>query len=89
MWCGLVPMKDLFYNPSRIFDPGYTCSRVKIPRNDNTGQADYLLQNEKIKAIAIDGANRKWLGTETSGVYLMSENGQETIRHFTTENISG
>lgn len=86
VWVGTDAGPFLFYNPSRIFDPGYTCSRVKIPRNDNTGQADYLLQNEKIKAIAIDGANRKWLGTETSGVYLMSENGQETIRHFTTEN---
>ncbi len=86
VWVGTDSGPFLFYNPSKIFDSDYTCSRVKIPRNDNTGQADYLLQNERIKAIAIDGANRKWLGTESSGVYLMSENGQETIRHFTTEN---
>jgi len=39
-----------------------------------------------VKAIAIDGANRKWIGTESSGAYLMSENGQETIKHFTTLN---
>jgi flagellar hook assembly protein FlgD len=36
--------------------------------------------------MAIDGANRKWLGTESSGLYLMSENGQETIHHFTSSN---
>ena len=88
VWVGTDAGPFLFYNPSRIFDSDYTCSRVKIPRNDGTGQADYLLQNERIKAIAIDGANRKWLGTESSGVYLMSENGQETIEHFTTENSS-
>jgi len=42
--------------------------------------------NEHIKSIAIDGANRKWIGTESSGVYLMSENGQQTIQHFTATN---
>jgi hypothetical protein len=86
LWAGTDIGPLLFYNPSKAFDTDYTCSRVKIPRNDGTGLADYLLQNEKIKAIAIDGANRKWLGTETSGLYLMSENGQETIQHFTTSN---
>ena len=85
-WAGTDIGPLLFYNPSRAFDEDYTCSRVKIPRNDGTGLADYLLQNEKVKAIAIDGANRKWIGTETSGLYLMSENGQETIQHFTSSN---
>lgn len=86
VWVGTDLGPFLFYNTSKIFDPDYTCSRVKIPRNDDTGWADYLLKDVKIKAIAIDGANRKWLGTETSGVYLMSENGQETIQHFTVSN---
>lgn len=86
VWLGTDIGPLLFYNPNRAFETGYTCSRVKIPRNDGTGQADYLLQNERIRAIAIDGANRKWLGTESSGLYLMSENGQETIYHFTKDN---
>ena len=86
MWVGTDAGPFLFQNLSKVYDPEYTCSRVKIPRNDGTTLADYLLQNERIKSIAIDGANRKWLGTENSGVYLMSENGQQTIEHFTTEN---
>jgi hypothetical protein len=86
IWVGTEQGPLLFYNTSRAFDAGYNCSRVKIPRNDGTNQADYLLVNERIKAIAIDGANRKWLGTESSGVYLMSENGQEVIHHFNTTN---
>lgn len=86
IWAGTDMGPLLFYNTSKVFEENYTCSRVKIPRNDGTGLADYLLQNEKIKAIAIDGANRKWIGTETSGLYLMSENGQETIQHFTSSN---
>ena len=86
VWLGTEQGPLLFNNPSRAFDNDFSCSRVKIPRNDGTNLADYLLVTEKIKSIAIDGANRKWLGTEASGVYLMSENGQETIKHFTTSN---
>lgn len=86
VWVGTEQGPLLFYNTSKVFDTDYTCSRVKIPRNDGTGLADYLLQSDRVKAIAIDGANRKWIGTETSGVYLLSENGQETIKHFTTSN---
>ncbi|MDX9918918.1 MAG: two-component regulator propeller domain-containing protein [Paludibacter sp.] len=86
IWVGTNEGPLLFYNTSRVFDEGYTCTRVKIPRNDGTELADYLLKDEKIKAIAIDGANRKWLGTESSGVFLMSENGQNTIQHLNTTN---
>jgi len=86
IWVGTDSGPYQFSNLSKVFDSDYTCSRVKIPRYDSTGLADYLLANEKIKSIAIDGANRKWLGTETSGVYLMSENGQQTIQHFTVSN---
>lgn len=86
IWLGTDKGPFLFYNISKVFDEGYSASRVKIPKNDGSTYADYLLENEKIRAIAIDGANRKWIGTEETGVYLLSENGQETIHHFTTEN---
>ncbi len=86
IWLGTNKGPLLFSNTENVFEEGYTCSRVKIPRNDGTNQADYLLVDEEIKAIAIDGANRKWIGTTTSGVYLLSANGQETIHHFTVDN---
>jgi hypothetical protein len=86
IWVGTEQGPLLFSNLDNVFEPDYTCSRVKLPRNDGTNNADYLLKNEKIKAIAIDGGNRKWIGTENSGVYLLSDNGLETIRHFTAEN---
>lgn len=60
--------------------------RVIIDRNDGTDLGDYLLAGETINAIAVDGANRKWFGTSGSGVYLMSEDGTETIHHFTDDN---
>jgi len=86
IWAGTEQGPLVFYNTANAFTSGFSCSRVKIPRLDGTNQADYLLKDERIKAIAVDGANRKWIGTESSGVYLMSENGQEMIHQFTVSN---
>lgn len=73
--------------PSTIdFFTSNECYRVKIPRNDGTNLADYLLGTEQINCIAVDGANRKWIGTANSGLYLMSEDGLTTEAHFTTDN---
>jgi ligand-binding sensor domain-containing protein len=86
IWVGTEQGPLLFHNTTNAFTSGFSCSRAKIPREDGTNQADYLLLNERIKAIAVDGANRKWIGTESSGVYLMSENGQKMIKQFTVSN---
>ena len=38
-----------------------------------------------MQAIAVDGANRKWIGTK-NGVWLISAEGDNTIQHFTADN---
>ena len=45
-----------------------------------------LLENEIIHSIAVDGANRKWFGTSSSGAFLFSSDGSKLVRHFTTDN---
>ena len=67
-------------------DPSYPYTQVKIPRNDGTNLADYLLSGTAITAIAVDGGNRKWMGTGSNGVYVLSPDGTETVDHFTTAN---
>ena len=47
--------------------------------------AGYLFQSEKVKTIAVDGANRKWIGT-TNGVWLISPDGEKIVSRFTVEN---
>jgi len=64
----------------------YTFEQVKISRNDGSGLADYLFNGIAIRSIAIDGAGRKWFGTENDGVYLVSEDCQEQIYHFNIDN---
>ena len=67
---------------------GETFMQVKVPRNDGTNLADYLLANVYVTTICIDGAGRKWFGTSGNGVYLISADNMEQIEHFTTSNSS-
>ena len=61
------------------------CRRIIIPRNDGTGLGDYLLGNERINCMAVDGGNRMWIGTANSGLYLI-EDDTITVAHFTETN---
>jgi ligand-binding sensor domain-containing protein len=87
VWVGTDEGPAVFYDPDRIFEQGvnYDAQQILIPRNDGSGQADYLLATEKILSIAIDGSNKKWFGTE-NGVFLISKDGLEQIHYFNTEN---
>lgn len=60
--------------------------QVKVPRNDGSNYADYLLSGVNVTKIVVDGGNRKWFGTNGQGIYLISSNNIEEISHFTTEN---
>ncbi|BEG99968.1 ABC transporter substrate-binding protein [Bacteroides sedimenti] len=86
IWIGTEKGPLVINNPTKFFDNDFYCTQVKVPRNDGTNLADFLLANEKITAICIDGANRKWIGTETNGIFLLSQDGLETIHHFNTIN---
>ncbi len=86
IWTGTDMGPIVFNSPSKVFSDNFMGSRIKVPRNDGTQLADYLLESEKIRTICVDGGNRKWIGTESNGAYLVSDNGQETIFHFTSEN---
>ncbi len=86
IWLGPSTGPMIIPNPRSVNDFTGRVQRIKIARNDGTGLADYLLDGVTITAIQVDAANRKWVGTSGSGVYLLSDNGQETIAHFTTQN---
>ena len=68
-------------NPSEaIFE------QIKIPRNDGTNLADYLLAGVDISCMAIDGGGRKWFGTNGNGVYLISADNMKQVQHFLSDN---
>ena len=84
IWLGMDRGIAVFYNPSAVFSgSNFDAQQILIQEGD---YGQYLLNDETVKCIKVDGANRKWIGTEKSGVFLLSEEGTEEIQHFTTEN---
>jgi ligand-binding sensor domain-containing protein len=70
----------------------FNCSNIAtepcnafLPIVKSNGFNGYLFQKEIVNTIAIDGANRKWVGTN-NGVWLLSEDGIDIIEHFTKKN---
>lgn len=83
IWIGTDKGVKVIYYPSKVFDGN------AYPRNillEQDGYVSVLLEYEEVTAIAVDGANRKWIGTGKAGAFLMSENGQEQLMHFAAEN---
>ena len=60
--------------------------QVKVPRNDGTDYADYLLNNININHIAIDGGNRKWFATNGAGVFLIGAANITQVSNFKEDN---
>jgi ligand-binding sensor domain-containing protein len=87
MWVGTDEGIAVIYSPENVFSQySFDAQRILIPRNDGTGLADILLEFETITAIAVDGDNNKWIGTDRSGVYQVSPDGLIEKQHFTTNN---
>ncbi len=86
IWLGTDQGPAIYYTPDRIFDDDPRATRIKVPRNDGTGLADYMLGTEIITSVAVDGANRKWLGTFSSGAYLLSADGNIKIANYNEDN---
>lgn len=71
---------------SRKYNQLEYVTQVKVPRNDGTDFADYLLDNVKITDIVVDGGNRKWIGTTGNGIFLISADNMQQLENFTSEN---
>jgi len=83
VWLGTDEGVAVFYAPESVFSgQNYDAQRVFITIG---GYTQYLLETEAVTAIAVDGANRKWFGTERAGVFLMSADGSKQLFHFTAE----
>jgi hypothetical protein len=85
IWIGSSKGVAVYSSPSSIWtSESFYGSQPGLDLDDGIYYA--LLETETVTAIAIDGANRKWLGTESSGAYLISESGDEELLHFTSDN---
>ncbi len=83
VWIGTEEGLSVISSPRNIFTGGdYDANHVLVYFDGNW---EPVLKGQYITDIEIDGGNRKWFATK-QGVFLISEDGTEQIKHFTTEN---
>lgn len=86
IWVGTDAGFAIIYSSASVFDaePGnYDAQRIKL---DYEGNVEYLLGGTVINDIEVDGGNRKWIGTEGTGIFLMSADGLTILENYTKEN---
>ncbi|HMG16053.1 MAG TPA: hypothetical protein VK590_11435, partial [Saprospiraceae bacterium] len=82
VWVGTSKGTIVFECSSDPFSTN--CKGTKrIVQQDGFGA--YLLETENVKVIKVDGADRKWFGTD-NGVFVQSADGEKQIYHFDTKN---
>lgn len=79
--------KGIAYVPADAIDvSSKQIYQHKVNRNDGTGLADYLLSTVDASCIIFDKANRMYVGTRNSGVYVISADRNEELHHYDTSN---
>lgn len=86
IWAGTTS-GFLYFNPAEAFQPNFKVHRIKIKMDPNS-ETDYFLDGVDVLCIAVDSNNRKWLGTNGQGVYLLSDDGKKIIAQFDATNSS-
>lgn len=85
MWIG-TDRGPLMLTSDQITATSPIYTQVKVPRNDGTNYADYLLTGVDIRCIYVDKNNRKWFGTTGNGLYIIDSDNITTLAHFTKDN---
>ncbi|MBK0381883.1 T9SS type A sorting domain-containing protein [Pedobacter sp. SD-b] len=81
IWIGTDQGVAVVYNPDNAFNG----QNVEIPNLIDGKFLKPLLATENVNCISVDGANRKWIGTN-NGVWLFSADGSKQILNFNTNN---
>ena len=84
LWIGTQKGLVVFTNAEGLFDASIYDAQPVIIEDD--GIPKKLLGDQPINAIAIDGAENKWFGTDTGGVLGTNPSGSETLFNFNKDN---
>ncbi len=78
VWAGTAAGAAYFADPYSIFSGNVTAIKPVFGSR-------FLLRDERVTAIEIDGGNRKWMGSD-NGLWLFNPYGEEQVHHFNTTN---
>lgn len=79
IWVGTLQGIAVIANPGSVFATNFSDASCPVI------EGFCLLRDQRVTAIAVDGANRKWIGT-TNGVYLVNPQGNKLLHHYTVDN---
>lgn len=85
IWVGTEKGIGVFDCPEDIFEFNSNCKQARQIKSTLDEYTEYLFDTDVVSAIAVDGANRKWIGTD-AGLWLISESGEEILKSFNIEN---
>lgn len=86
IWIGTEEGMVVLYSTDKIYDGTYGEYDFNPILIEVNGEVEKLLGTTYITALTVDGGNRKWIGTNSSGVFCLSPDGTEEIYRFDTEN---
>lgn len=84
LWVGTASGLGVLYSPKNAFTGGPFEAQQLLVESDGRVQA--VLAGQDITAIAIDGGNRKWIGTASAGVFVLSPDGLTQVAHYRADN---
>jgi len=83
IWTGANQGVKVIYDAASVFNRQVYAKNILLEQH---GYTQVLFEYEYITCIAVDAADRKWVGTRNAGVFLISPSGTQELFHFTTEN---
>jgi len=83
IWIGTADGVVVYDYPERVFTE---TMYARIPQLVVDGYLKNLLEGEVVTSIAVDGSNRKWLGTAGGGLFLVTADGTEQIMVWNVDN---
>jgi ligand-binding sensor domain-containing protein len=86
IWIGTSSGLVVLYSKNRLYDGNFGEYDATSIRLEVDGEIERLFGETSITAVAVDGGNRKWIGTSSAGVFCVSPDGYDEIYQFTAEN---
>ena len=83
IWVGTDKGIAIIRCPSEVFSTSGCAAYLPVVKQGNF--FGFLFKDEYVQCMAVDGANRKWVGTQ-NGLWLLSETGEQVLQQFTVSN---
>ena len=83
IWVGTDKGIGIIQCTENIFTPAGCDAILPVVQQDRF--AGLLFKDENVQTIAVDGADRKWVGTK-NGVWLISASGEKVMYRFSSNN---